>query len=185
MPMSPEIIRDYRRRIDESQKAAAMPPSGMRARPISDSVRMSLKSNQALQTLLTTPNTVSVMAFYDRTGKAWPIASYVVGRSDSFQVYALQEGSNQLAVTPLVTHGYEGRRKRRICLARKRQRRGRNSSVQSLAHGPFDPRFRSSGNQKSGVFPVAWQADEQQGIVRCNGIIYRRHHCRLCQYKAS
>ncbi|TIU22942.1 MAG: hypothetical protein E5W49_05445, partial [Mesorhizobium sp.] len=114
MPMSPEIIRDYRRRIDESQKAAAMPPSGMRARPISDSVRMSLKSNQALQTLLTTPNTVSVMAFYDRTGKAWPIASYVVGRSDSFQVYALQEGSNQLAVTPLVTHGYEGRRKRRI-----------------------------------------------------------------------
>ncbi len=106
MPMSPEIIRDYRRRVDESQKAAAMPPSGFRARPISDSVRMSLKSNQALQTLYTTPNTVSVMAFYDRTGKAWPIASFVVGRADSFQVYALQEGSNQIAVTPLVTHGY-------------------------------------------------------------------------------
>jgi len=104
--MSPEIIRDYRRRVDESQKAAAMPPSGFRARPISDSVRMSLKSNQALQTLYTTPNTVSVMAFYDRTGKAWPIAGFVVGRADSFQVYALQEGSNQIAVTPLVTHGY-------------------------------------------------------------------------------
>ena len=106
MPMSPEIIRDYRRRVDESQKAAAMPPSGFRARPISDSIRMSLKSNQALQSLFTTPNTVSVMAFYDRTGKAWPIASFVVGRADSFQVYALQEGSNQIAVTPLVTHGY-------------------------------------------------------------------------------
>jgi intracellular multiplication protein IcmK len=106
MPMTPEMIRDYRRRIDESQKAAAMPPSGFRAQPISDAVRMSLKSNQKLQTLFTSPNTVSVMAFYDRTGKAWPIASFVVGRADSFQVYALQEGSNQIAVTPLVTHGY-------------------------------------------------------------------------------
>ncbi|WP_210190440.1 DotH/IcmK family type IV secretion protein [Ensifer aridi] len=106
MPMSPELIREYRKRIDDSQKAAAMPPNGVRATPISDSLRMSLKSNQPLQTLYTTPNTVSVMAFYDRTGKAWPIASYVVGRADSFQVYALQEGSNQLAVTPLVSHGY-------------------------------------------------------------------------------
>jgi intracellular multiplication protein IcmK len=106
MPMSPELIRNFRQRVDESQKAAALPPSGVRAEPISDAVRMSLSTRQPLQTLLTTPNSVSVMAFYDRTGKAWPIASFVVGRADSFQVYALQEGSNQLAVTPIVSHGY-------------------------------------------------------------------------------
>lgn len=106
LPMSPKLIRDYRRRIDESQKAAALPPSGKRARPISDSVRISLSARQRPLMLDTTPNTVSVMSFYDRTGKAWPIASYVVGRADAFQVYALQKGSNQIAVTPLVNHGY-------------------------------------------------------------------------------
>jgi len=46
------------------------------------------------------------MAFYDQTGAAWPIASYVIGRPSSFQVYAMREGSNQLAVTPLVPHGF-------------------------------------------------------------------------------
>lgn len=106
MPLSPSLIRDYRRRVDDSQKAAAEPPSGRRARPISDSIRISLKADGQMSTLYSTPNTVSVMAFYDRTGKAWPIASYVVGKADTFQVYALQEGSNQLAVTPLQTHGY-------------------------------------------------------------------------------
>jgi intracellular multiplication protein IcmK len=55
---------------------------------------------------LTGPDTVSVMAFYDQTGAAWPIASYVIGKPNSFQVYAMQEGSNQLAVTPLVAHGF-------------------------------------------------------------------------------
>ncbi|MBP8938373.1 MAG: hypothetical protein KBG72_07805 [Agrobacterium sp.] len=106
MPMTPEMIRDYRRRVDESQKAAAMPATGFRAQPINDAVRVSLAAGQPLQSLYVTPNTVSVMAFYDKTGKAWPVASYVVGRSDSFQVFALQEGSNQIAVTPLVNHGY-------------------------------------------------------------------------------
>lgn len=106
MPMSPELIRDYRRRVDASQKAAAMPPSGFRARPINDAIRVSLSAGQPLQSFYVTPNTVSVMSFYDKTGKAWPVASYVVGRADSFQVFALQEGSNQIAITPLINHGY-------------------------------------------------------------------------------
>lgn len=105
-PMTPEMIRDYRRRVDESQKAAATPPSGQFPKPISDAKRLTLDSAQEPEVLLTGPDTVSVMAFYDRTGAAWPIASYVIGKPKSFQVYAMQEGSNQLAVTPLVPHGF-------------------------------------------------------------------------------
>jgi len=105
-PMTPEMIRDYRRRVDESQKAAATPPSGQFPKPISDAKRLTLGSAQEPEVLLTGPDTVSVMAFYDRTGAAWPIASYVIGKPKSFQVYAMQEGSNQLAVTPLVPHGF-------------------------------------------------------------------------------
>jgi len=105
-PMTPEMIRDYRRRVDESQKAAATPPSGQFPKPINDAKRLTLDSAQEPEVLLTGPDTVSVMAFYDRTGAAWPIASYVIGKPKSFQVYAMQEGSNQLAVTPLVPHGF-------------------------------------------------------------------------------
>ena len=105
-PMTPEMILDYRRRLDESQKAAATPPSGRFPNAITDSVHLTLNPNQVPEVLLTGPGTVSVMAFYDRTGKAWPIASYVIGRPTGFQVYAMQEGSNQLAVTPLVPHGF-------------------------------------------------------------------------------
>lgn len=105
-PMSPEMIQDYRRRVDESQKAAATPPSGQFPHAISDAKRLTLDSAQEPEVLLTGPDTVSVMAFYDQTGAAWPIASYVIGKPNSFQVYAMQEGSNQLAVTPLVPHGF-------------------------------------------------------------------------------
>ena len=105
-PMTPEMIQDYRRRVDESQKAAATPPSGQFPNAISDAKRLTLNSSQEPEVLLTGPDTVSVMAFYDQTGAAWPIASYVIGKPNSFQVYAMQEGSNQLAVTPLVPHGF-------------------------------------------------------------------------------
>ena len=105
-PMTPEMIRDYRRRVDESQKAAATPPSGQFPNAITDAKRVSLNANQEPEVLLTGPDTVSVMAFYDQTGAAWPVASYVIGKPSSFQVYAMQEGSNQLAVTPLVPHGF-------------------------------------------------------------------------------
>ena len=106
MPMTPDLIRDYRRRVNESQKAAALPPSGHRPRSISDQIRVSLNARGKTPNVATSPGTVSVLAFYDRTGEAWPIASYVVGRPDAFQVYALQEGSNQIAITPLINHGY-------------------------------------------------------------------------------
>lgn len=105
-PMTPEMILDYRRRLDESQRAAATPPSGRFPNAITDAAHISLGPTQTPEVLLTGQGTVSVMAFYDRSGAAWPIASYVIGKPSAFQVYAMQEGSNQLAVTPLVTHGF-------------------------------------------------------------------------------
>ncbi len=105
IPMTPEMIRDFRKRLDENQKAASEPPSGKRPRPVSDAIRLSLRPEQAASTIATAPDTASVISFYDRTGQAWPIASFVVGRADMFQVYALQEGSNKLAISALQPHG--------------------------------------------------------------------------------
>lgn len=105
-PLDPSLIRDYRRRLNESQRAAAAPPNGIRPEPISQSLRVSLDTRGVTPQLDTSPGTVSIISFFDQTGAPWPIASFVVGREDAFQVYAMQEGSNQLAVAPLVVHGY-------------------------------------------------------------------------------
>ncbi|MDH7792548.1 DotH/IcmK family type IV secretion protein [Ochrobactrum sp. AN78] len=105
MPMTPQMIRDFRKRLDENQKAASEPPSGKQPHLISDAIRLSLKPGQALSSIATAADRASVISFYDRTGQAWPVASFVVGRADMFQVYALQEGSNKLAITALQPHG--------------------------------------------------------------------------------
>ncbi len=105
-PLDPSLIRDYRRRLNESQRAAAAPPSGIRPEAISQSLRVSLDTRGPTPQLDTSPGTVSIISFFDQTGAPWPIASFVIGREDAFQVNAMQEGSNQLAVAPLVVHGY-------------------------------------------------------------------------------
>lgn len=105
-PLNPDMIRDYRRRLNESQRAAALPPSGIRPEALTQSLRVSLDTRGPTPQLETSPGTVSIISFFDQTGAPWPIASFVVGREDAFQVYAMQEGSNQLAVSPMVAHGY-------------------------------------------------------------------------------
>lgn len=105
-PLTPELIRDYRRRIDESQAAAAAPPAGHRPRPINKTIRVSLDTNGPTPHVLTAPGVASVLSFFGSTGAPWPVSSFVVGREDAFEVYAMQQGSNQLAVAPLVAHGY-------------------------------------------------------------------------------
>ena len=105
-PLTPELIRDYRRRLNAIENARAAPPTGHRPHALTRTIRVSLGTNGPTPEVLTSPGVVSVISFFDRTGAPWPVASFVVGREDAFQVYAMQEGSNQLALSPLVTHGY-------------------------------------------------------------------------------
>ncbi len=90
-PLNPDMIRDYKRRLNESQRAAALPPSGIRPQAITQSLRVSLDTRGPTPQLDTSPGTVSIISFFDRTGAPWPIASFVVGREDAFEVYAMQE----------------------------------------------------------------------------------------------
>ena len=105
-PLTPALIRDYRRRLNANQAAAAAPPTGKRPTALTSTIRVSLGTGGKTPEVYTSPGVVSVVSFFDRTGAPWPVASFVVGRDDAFQVYPMQEGSNQLAIAPLVTHGY-------------------------------------------------------------------------------
>ena len=106
IPLRPELIQDFRRRLNDAQRAQAAPPTGFRPNAITDTVRVSLGTGGEPPGVLTSRGTVSVVSFFDRTGAAWPVASYVIGDEDAFQVYPMQEGSNQLSLAPLVPHGY-------------------------------------------------------------------------------
>ena len=105
-PLTPALIRDYRRRLNANQAAAAAPPTGKRPTALTSTIRVALGTGGKTPEVYTSPGVVSVVSFFDRTGAPWPVASFVVGRDDAFQVYPMQEGSNQLAIAPLVTHGY-------------------------------------------------------------------------------
>ena len=105
-PLTPELIRDYRQRLNANQAAAAAPPTGRRPTALTATQRVSLGTGGQTPQVFSSPGVVSVVSFFDRTGAPWPVASFVVGREDAFQVYPMQEGSNQLAIAPLVTHGY-------------------------------------------------------------------------------
>lgn len=106
IPLRPELIADFRRRLNDAARAQAAPPTGVRPQSLTDAVRISLSAGDAPATILTAPGTVSVVSFFDRTGAPWPVAAYVIGNESAFQVYPMQEGSHELALSPLVTHGY-------------------------------------------------------------------------------
>ncbi len=106
IPLRPELIADFRRRLNDVARARAAPPSGVRPISLTDTVRISLSTAGEPETILTAPGTVTVMSFFDRTGAPWPVAAYVIGNESAFQVYPMQEGSHELALSPLVTHGY-------------------------------------------------------------------------------
>lgn len=106
LPLRPELIIDLNRRRNAVARAQAQPPTGRFATPVTDAVRVSLSASGNPVELFTNQGVVSAISFFDRTGAAWPVASYVIGDEAAFQVYPMQEGSNQLAVSPLTPYAY-------------------------------------------------------------------------------
>lgn len=106
IPLRPELVQDLRRRLNDVARAQSTPATGTRPEALIGSVRVSLTGTTTPVELYTAPNQVSVLSFFDRTGQRWPVAAYVIGNESAYQVYPMQEGSNQLAVSQLSSHGY-------------------------------------------------------------------------------
>ena len=106
IPLRPELILDLRRRKNAVERAQSAPATGRNPSSITDSIRVSLSTQGEAIPLATSQGVASVVSFFDRTGAAWPVASYVIGDEREFQVNPLQEGSNQIAISPLTRYGY-------------------------------------------------------------------------------
>jgi len=102
-PMTPDMVRQYRRIFEEQQRALLERPEP--AAKI-DAGMIALEPGEAPGRILIAPGIVSVIGIYDATGQPWPIEEYVIGNGESFQVVNLGENSNNLALTPLTRVGW-------------------------------------------------------------------------------
>lgn len=92
LPVSPEEIRELRRRADEVSRAAAAPP-GPPPQPVTSSVPVSLAPGAAIPQLRLGHNMVSSLCFLDATGAPWPVERWAVsataGDANRFKVSQL------------------------------------------------------------------------------------------------
>ena len=100
-PATTDQITEYRRRLEEQQRAVVEPVSP--GRPVSRSVRLTLRPGEVQPSVRVEPGTVSTVTFSDATGQPWPIMSVVTGNP---QAYAAQSAgapgnSNILVVSAL------------------------------------------------------------------------------------
>ena len=102
-PMTPEMIERYREIYDEQQRAILARPE---PKALSTTGLVSLEPGEASPVIYVSPSVASVVGFYDATGAAWPIAQYVIGDGDGFQVVRLGEESNNLTISPQKRIGF-------------------------------------------------------------------------------
>ena len=79
-PMTPDMVRRFRRIHDENEVAARDVP------------------------IPVPPGMASAIGFFDASGRPWPIRQFVIGNGDEFKVIQLGEGS--LSVSPLERVGW-------------------------------------------------------------------------------
>jgi intracellular multiplication protein IcmK len=96
-PMTPEMIRKYRKILEANERAAQERPEPKEE--ISTTL-VSLEPGEPAPLLTVSPSIASVIGFYDATGAAWPITQYVLGNTENFNAIHLGEDSNNIVLTP-------------------------------------------------------------------------------------
>jgi intracellular multiplication protein IcmK len=102
-PMTPEMIRQYRKILEETEKASRERPEPKEN--ISTGM-ISLEPGEAAPLLTLAPSIASVVGFYDATGAAWPVEQFVLGNGEDFEAVTLGEASNNVVMTPQSRIGF-------------------------------------------------------------------------------
>ena len=100
-PMTPEMVRRFRRIHGENEVAARDVPF---PEPLVDAVFLELAPGERPAELRVAPGIASAIGFFDASGRPWPIRQFVIGNGDGFKVMQLGEGS--LSVSPMVRVGW-------------------------------------------------------------------------------
>ena len=100
-PMTPDMVRRFRRIHEENERAAREVHF---PEPLVDAVFVELSPGERPAELRVAPGMASAVGFFDASGRPWPIRQFVIGNGDEFSVIQLGEGS--LSVSPLVKVGW-------------------------------------------------------------------------------
>lgn len=77
-PLSPQQVVKLRQLIDQSQRAAAVPPT-VPPKPVSSTLMINLAPGTTPPAIRLAQGYMSSLVFVDSTGTPWPIASYDIG----------------------------------------------------------------------------------------------------------
>jgi len=102
LPLKPDQIRELRRQIDITDRAAADPVRP--EQPSVSSLDISLAPGGAPPQIRTASGRVTALSFYDVTGAPYPVSAVVVGNPNLFQVEAPIPEGNLVTVTPLAEY---------------------------------------------------------------------------------
>jgi len=104
VPITPDQITVYRTQVEEAQRATVAPLSP--GKPVSRSIRLSLKPGEVSPTLRTQPGTVSTLTFSDVTGQPWPVLSVVTGNPSAYVAQSAGEPgqTNIIVVSAIQPH---------------------------------------------------------------------------------
>ncbi len=110
LPVPPEFLRDFNRELLISREAAAD------ARPLPDEIRsevdiVSLEPGGMAPVVHLSPGIATVISFSDATGQPWPVAGFVVGDRDGFDLLHPAgadgvQGPSHLTAAPLRNAGW-------------------------------------------------------------------------------
>lgn len=82
MPLTPGQIDIYRQQMDQTQRAIVRPVAP--GRPVSRSLRLTLRPGEETPILRVQPGVVSTLTFSDVTGQPWPVLSVVTGNPGAY-----------------------------------------------------------------------------------------------------
>lgn len=104
MPLSPNEVRELRRRLDALQKAATDLPHPPKSQTGSIAVSLDPGSTPAIIRPFFGVSTSLVLV--DNTGAPWPVENFVVGNKNLFDINRLDSGNgSSFVISPLQAHG--------------------------------------------------------------------------------
>ena len=104
MPLTPQQVVRLRQLIDQSQRAAAMPPN-VPPKPVSSTLMVNLAPGATPPAIRLAQGFVTSLVFVDSAGSPWPVASYDIGDNKTTTIQ-WDGKSNVILVQASAPYGY-------------------------------------------------------------------------------
>lgn len=105
VPLSPDQIKEFRRRQDDARRAQSLPLTPVR--PITRTISLTLKPGEPTPVIRVAAQRVTTLTFVDVTGKPWPVLSVATGDPSTLEAKSAgpQNETNIITLSPIKYQG--------------------------------------------------------------------------------